>query len=566
MIHVPWDSSEVHGCLVRLTADRGRFRFRRTLRRIGSTRRILATTLAAAFVVVYILSGVFILATRAPADPERLRLWLSGGMAMYLMYHLVRCAWAEKVADLELTDAESLWLGGAPVQRSSITIYHVSNVIVESVLKSLLLVVILARDVFHLELLVIGLVTSFVGLQIGRLILKRWIGGLDPRKVAWLRFFATAMAAMAALQVIARLCATIPTGAPVHHYVTGTFSAMGEMAASDLFQWLSLPWWAASHLMVARTYDASTVASLLGSVAMVPLGVMLLVHTDAWVMAARLRIEQERLARGEYQTATRIRGNPERLAGRFGGSGLVERLLPGSMYDAAAMIHRQAITARRYRGTILFSFAIPTLLCLSPLATGQTQHQWIYVVGGIALCTLLLAPPAMQIDFRRDLKRMMLLRSLPVRPHAMVLGQISIPVLVTLTFQWVTIAIASTAIGIGWSQTILWLGLLGALALFTFTAENALFLTFPHHQHRQGIAMMIRAKLVFLGKFGLMLTALTLLLIWISLCERLFASPLAGPAMVVVPIAVAWGFAIASLAVTTWCWKRFELQHDIPPQ
>lgn len=566
MINVAWDPPEVHRQLLTLMWTRGQFRFMRSIRRIGSARRIVATLLAGTFLVAYLLAGIFILATRAPADPERLRLWLSGGMVIYLIYHLVRCVWSEKIPDLELTDAESLWLGGAPIRRSSLAVFHANKVVMESVLKSALLTVILARDVNHVELLVVGLTVSLVLLQIGRLILQRWISGFADNQIVWARFFATTLAVVVACQVLGRLAAATPLGSPIPQYVTGTFSALGQTAACDTVQWLSMPWWPASTLIVTQQYTVSTIGTLFASLLVVPIAIATLVHVDAWVAASQLRTERERLSKRQYKTAGEQTADRVGLVKRFGKSSFLERQLPESMHDIAAMIHRQAITTRRYRTTILFSFAIPTLLCLSPLITGQIHQQWLFVVGGIALCTLLLAPPAMQIDFRRDLRRMMLLRSLPVRPRAMVIGQLAIPILVTLLFQWITIAVAAAVSRPGWSQTFMWTGMLNALAVFTFAAENSLFLTFPHHQHRQGVAMMIRAKLVFLGKVSVIIGSLTMLLLWISICGRHMPSAIAGPALVAGPVLATWMIAIASIGVTTWCWQRFDLQRDIPPQ
>jgi hypothetical protein len=566
VISIDWDPPTIHGRLARLMWLRWQFRFGRTISRIGSAKRILATALAGLFLVAYVLAGVFILATRAPADPERLRLWLSGGMVIYLMYHLVRCVWTEKVPDLELTAAESLWLGGAPIQRSSVAIYHANKVVMESILKSLLLTVILARDVFHVELLIVGLVASLVLLQIGRLVLQRLISGLDPKQIAWARFIATVAAGLVVLQVLARLAASTPLGSPIPFYVTETFSALGQTAASDMIQWLSLPWWPASRLIVSQHYDLATIGSLVATMAAIPLAIATLVRVDAWVLASQLRNEQVCLSNQKYRSSVEQRESSNAIRSRFAESSLIERFLPESIHDVTALVHRQVITARRYRSTILFSFLIPTLLCLSPLATGQIHQQWLFVVGGIALCTMLLAPPALQIDFRRDLKRMMLLRSLPVRPRAMVLGQLAIPVMVTLAFQWITILIAAWVARPGWSQTLLWTGMLSALAVFTFAAENALFLTFPHHQHRQGIAMMIRAKLVFLGKVAVIIGSLTMLLVWITFCRRYLSVSIAGPALIVGPVLATWTIAIALISVTTRCWQRFDLERDIPPQ
>ena len=74
-------------------------------------------------------------------------------MVIYAIYHCVRCAWSETVVDLELTQAENLWLSNAPVKRSSLAVYHISNMVVPAIVKTLLLAVVLARDVGHIELL-----------------------------------------------------------------------------------------------------------------------------------------------------------------------------------------------------------------------------------------------------------------------------------------------------------------------------------------------------------------------------------------------------------------------------
>ena len=542
MTGVTWDRPNVHGQFAGLLVRRFRFRLARTLGRFRSGRRMLATGLAGLFLLAYALCGIFILATRLPADPERLRLWLSGGMAIYLLYHLVRCVWTDKVADLELTSAESLWLGGAPARRSSLAVYHVAGVVPESVLKSLLLTVILARDVHHVELLVVGLVASLVLLQVARLIVVRIISGFNSQQLAWARFFATLVAAALVVQVLARLIESTPFGSPIPMFVTATFHSLGATAASDTVQWLSIAWWPASQIITTENYGWNTIPLLMETIAVVPIAIIVLVHADAWVTRMQVEKERRRLAREEFKTNGENRFDASELTARLRNSFLIANVLPRSVHDLAVLVDRQLITAKRYRSTILFSFAVPTLLCLSPLATGQIRQQWVFVVGGIALCTMLLAPPALQIDFRRDLKRMLLLRSLPIRPRSMVLGQLAVPVAVTLAFQWLTIGIAAIVAQPGWLQTIMWAGMLNALAVFTFAAENALFLTFPHHTHHQGMAMMIRAKLVFLGKVIVMLGSLTMLLAWIVACGNMFHDSIRGPVIIGVPVLVSWAF------------------------
>ncbi len=560
-----WDGPATQLQLARLTAVRGRFRIRRTLNRMRSPRRIIATTLAVAFFLLYLLNGIFILSAREPADPERLRLWLSGGMVLYAIYHCVRCAWSKNIVDLQLTSAESLWLGGAPLKRSSLAVYHVGNMIIPAMLKTLLLAVVLAQDVAHLELLLIGVFTSLVLLEIVRLTIARWVAGFDQRHRRVFRSAVTLVAVAVCVQVITRVLAATPAGSATSIYVVNCFASLGRAAACDMVQWLSIPWIAAAHLAVTDHYQPINALQLLAAASVLPLAIATLARVDAWSISKRHKREQRLLGEGQFQTRQMHQQDwSQRTANRF--DSFVAKAIPHYATDAFAVISRQWVSVRRYQATILFSFAGPMLICLSPLMTGQVTEQWFYVVGGIALCTMLLAPPALRLDFRRDLRRMLLLRSLPIKPLSMVVGQLSLPVLITWVFQWVTIAIAAVVTEPGWSQLLLWTGMLNALAVFTFAAENALFLAYPHHERSEGVAMMVRAKLTFLGKATVIAIALGLLVAWVTLCRSLLPESIAAAAFVMGALAATWTIAAAAVIAATFCWQRFDLAGDTPPE
>ncbi len=559
-----WDSPSVQWQLARLTASRSGFRIRRTMKRLRSPRRIVATCLAVLFFALYLLNGIYILSARTPADPERLRLWLSGGMVIYAIYHFVRCAWSKSIADLELTSAENLWLGGAPIRRSSLAVYHMGNVVTAAMLKTFLLAVVLARDVGHLELLIVGVFSSLVLLESVRLIIQRFSAGLRGKTLLRFRVALSLIAASLVIQILARMVAATPMGSPTWKYVLSFFQSLGKTAACDAIQWLSIPWIAAAQVAVTENYKWVTLLQLIASAAVVPLSIMLLVRVDAWAVARQARHERECLEANRFQRTITDRDvllergtHPQR-------SWLQQRL-PRRANDSFTLIARQAISVRRYRGTIAFSFAIPILLCLSPLCTGQVTQQWLFVVGGIALCTMLLAPPALKIDFRRDLRRMLMLRSIPVRPLSMVLGQLTLPILITWVFQWITIFVAAIVTQPGIPQVLLWTGMLNALAVLTFAAENALFLVFPHHQHSEGVAMMVRAKLTFLAKAAVLALAIAGLGAWAITCQRL-PEPWVAPTMVGGALAATWSIAAVAIAVCAGCWRRFDLTLDVPPE
>ena len=104
-----------------------------------------------------------------------------------------------------------------------------------------------------------------------------------------------------------------------------------------------------------------------------------------------------------------------------------------------------------------------------------------------------------------------------------------------------------------------------ALAVFTFAAENVLFLAFPHHERSQGVAMMIRAKLMFLGKATVIAIAIGTLFVWAEFCNDL-PRPLRLPTLIGGAITASWAAATAALLIASSCWQRFDFAFDIPPE
>lgn len=554
-----------HQHLFWLTSRRAMFRLGRSLDRMKSPRRILASTVAVLFFSLYVLNGFFILASRRTADPKSLGLWLSGGMVLYLIYHSVRCVWTHKQADLEFTEAEQLWLGGAPLHRSTVAGYKVNTVLFSALLKTFFLVVVLAPDTQRIGMLAIGIFAALVLLEIIRMIWQRFVSGLGERSRKLARISLTAVAIAAFVQFATHLVSMTPTGSEPGVYLLNSFPALGSLASCDCIQWLATPWRAAALLATTTEITSHTGVQLAASIVLVPAAIVALVRVDAWAETTRLNRERRRFSEGHYQTpadavGTTIQFNRDALADR------IESLIPAGLKDSVALVWRQALSIRRYFGTILFSFLVPTVLCLSPLLTGRIGNQWAFVVGGIVLCTMLLAPPALRIDFRRDLKRMLLLRSLPLRPVEAVIGQLTLPILITIAFQWITLAIAGAIVMPGWPQIMVWAGMLSALAVFTFATENALFLAYPHHENAQGIAMVVRANVMFLGKATLMAASMFVLAIWVGFCKTAFAGPMEIPAYVLGAISMTWLLALGALFGTAWCWRRFDVSADLPPE
>ena len=234
--------------LVWLAVSRGHFRLRRALQRLRSPRRILASAIAVLFFTVYVLNGFLVLSSRSSADPTSLQLWLSGGMVLYLIYHAVRCVWTEKQADLDQTAAEELWLGGAPLHRSTVASYRVVSVLISASLKTFFLAIALAPDAKQIVLLAIGIFVALVLLETVRMIWQRFVGGLNTQRIRQLRLIMTMIATATVIQLFGHLASLTAPGSGPGAYALNSFRALGHVASSHAIQLLALPWRPAAML------------------------------------------------------------------------------------------------------------------------------------------------------------------------------------------------------------------------------------------------------------------------------------------------------------------------------
>ena len=547
--------------LLWLFGTRLKFRAGHTLRRFLSPRRMVASALTILFLVWYAFIGFAVLSTREAADPARLQLWLSGGMVLYAIYHSAKCAWSSHHHDLELTPAESLWLCGGPLSRRSIAVYHVTDLILPTFIKSLFLSVVLYVDVRYPALLIIGVFSALLLLEVIRMTVFRVSGVMGPAGRIRLRWTTTLIAAAVLAQVLARVCAAVPWGAPIPVYLAETFRAIGSTASCDAIQWLSMPWIACSKIAVTQEIHFDFWKSLVGCLIALPIATTVYVWVDRMCGELVHRREVQLWKSGRYadhRVESIDRSANSSWWHRFASASSMASSLGWIDKDAAAIASRVATSVSKYRGTLWFSFLIPTALCLSPIVSPQVRNPWFFVVGGIGTCTMLLAPASVRLDFRRDLKRMMLLHSLPIAPRSMVLGQLYFPVVVTWMFQFFVLVIAGLVLRPGLASFSMWAGMLMALAVFVFAVENALFLAYPHEERAQGVAMMIRSKLTFLGKMTLAVLGVISLAAWVGVCEALVATELIPSAMAAGALIATWTGALMAFSITTWVWRRWD--------
>jgi hypothetical protein len=262
------------------------------------------------------------------------------------------------------------------------------------------------------------------------------------------------------------------------------------------------------------------------------------------------------------------------FAAMRGSGGTAEFSLPSLPWwgGVGPLAWRQLITAvRSLRGLLLF-LAIFTVGMLVPLAFGlagdRPENRLLgqglaYGLLGMSLLTL---PSMITFDFRGDVDRIDVLKSLPVAAWRLVVGQIAVPVLLLTLIQVGLLAL----IQLVWGGVAAVLGPVLVLSVpvnfLSFEVDNLMFLWFPTRQVPSSPAdfqMMGRQMLVLLAKFlilglacGIAGAAGTVLYLFAG--ESLSLALSAGWLLLVL-------FAAALVPLLALAFRNFDVARDTPP-
>jgi hypothetical protein len=238
-----------------------------------------------------------------------------------------------------------------------------------------------------------------------------------------------------------------------------------------------------------------------------------------------------------------------------------------SLGGAGAVFWRQLLGARRHASSLAIALALPAVLsCLPWVAVSDSTSILWNVTGALAFYSALLLPTALKFDFQRDLDRMALMKSLPVRPLYVVLGQLATPVLIASALQLAVLAVtaivqrANPALA-----AVAWL-LLVTMNVIVFGLDNLVFLWFPHRLKQEGLFIFLRTTLVFTAKGLLFAAALGAVMAWAALTPWL-ARQLGLPGSVTF-FAGLWllmaGAASLLVRLAATAFTRFDPSADVP--
>ncbi|QDV67513.1 hypothetical protein Poly24_12130 [Rosistilla carotiformis] len=536
----------------------------RLKRRIFAPRRIVLTAIAlllAAFWAGQTLLGILL---RPAADPQRLQLWITSGLVMYAYWHLLRTAWNSERVGIPWSRPERELLWTAPLSRAQLIGYRLAGSFAPACLKAALLTVVLLPDSSRIELTFLGLLMALGILELSRMIVEIGCSGMSKPALLRLRIgvAAIAMAIAASVGVSVWTHWNPEFGMPAIQLPNLMLGGLVELSQGEVARTMGYPMRYLADIAIASHWNLAVVIGLIAGTLEIAALVAIIFWVERALAASQLRqhrVEYASLESQQVVEAPLAQQNLEAFQRR--------RRLSGALSFAGVgpLVARHAVTLRGYWLTVLATLFVPAAFSTFPIwVVPADQPILIHVVGSLIFYTLLLGPPALKIDFRRDLDRILSLRQLPISEFRITIGQLALPIAACLAFQLVVLAV--TAITRTPDATKLGMSILVLIpaTVFTFALENAIFLTFPQRTGQEGIEVLIRTTLVFTFKGLLFVLGVAVLMAWTMSIRRWVSDDYQSIVYRTGGLAILWSAAAASLWATATALRRFDLSVDTP--
>lgn len=534
--------------LVTLLKLRARGMVRHTFRGVKTVRGALFFIVGLALLVVWLGPSLFMaVAVEHRSNPETVRTFFPLVMALMCLTAVIGSG---RQRGIYFSPAEIDFLFSGPFSRRQLLTYKLSTTAAGAAFGALVLSAVLLRHATWwiaafagslLAMLAVQLVSTAVTL-IGLTVAERAF--TRARKLLLL------VAAAAAVFVLSRA------------FVGGIEGGFVDRVVQFRQSWIGL------CLLVpfepfGRTFAAETLSAVVGWTA-------LAVAVDLALLGLVMRLDVNYLetavdvSRKFYHRVQRAR----RGGAAWASTGSAKRRLPLLPWlgGAGPVAWKQLTAAIRGARGMLFLLVILGF-AMAPTLVGiikSDKFQVGLVIGPMVVLTVIFSR-LLPFDFRGDLDHIDWLKSLPLTPAAVAVGQIVVPTLILTAFHLVMLALVVAFA----ERPPAVLAAVGLFALpFNFlliAVENFLFLLFPvrliastpgdfQHIGRTMVEMLV--KMLVLGACGGLAASSGMLAYW-----ALGRSQTAG-------FAVAWlvlaTTSVAAVPCVGWAYRRFDVSRDTP--
>lgn len=542
-------SLAIHPALWRLLRFQAVGKVRKLRANFTSPRRQILSFLALLLAVVWLGNAVASMMLREAYEPAAFERWMSRSLLLYFCWHLIHVAYSRPDAALEWSPSEQTFLCGGPFSRRELLTYRLLGIFSATLPKAGLVTFVLWPDLPRIWTGFWGLLLGLVFLEYLRLMLQTFACGISARGYSALRMavFGGVIAIMG--HGLLHAVSLMQLDGRNHWaFLSEWFGAIAALNDSWFGQLAEAPFRVFANVIMAPGISTALWANLGGTLLLV-------------ITAAHCSIRWDALFYNKIQEI-------EILASSEEGAGRMAKSTSGwprifRLGGVGTIVWRQLHYSRQHWGSLSVGLGVSALLaCLPLLVPGDGLATYLTVFCGVVFYSFVLLPAALKLDFRRDFDHLALLKSLPVRPLAVVIGQLSTPVLFTWAFQISLLILAAVVCGVPGDVVMNCMLFLLPVSICFTALDNLIFLLYPHRLHQEGLEVFLRSTLTFTGKGLLLVAAVFGVVGWLQGARiitqivgqkddfrMIFVSGLAGFAAV---------FAGLTVLLSVWAYKRLD--------
>ena len=504
---------------------------------------------------------------REAADPAKIALWLPLGLFTYSAWHLIKISTRKVVEPFEWTPAEKEFVIAAPVTRTQQITYRLTSVATAALAKAICFSVIMSPDIRVWYAGFFGILLGLAFVDLVRVLFELFFYGLGKTGRRFCQLCVLASVGGCFLYAISNCLLAQTANSDLSSpgallFFKNFIAEVTSLAQTQIGQCLIAPFAVFSRFTLSPATNLELFQNMFLAVVLNGLAVASVYCLDNWMQQRRRRKEAANLkfaiAKKASDTVTGAKQHKRQIR------------VPARLGGAGSLLWRQLLGVNNYRGTVIFSLSVPVLLsCLPLLANQQAGMMLLNLVASMIFYSFLLLPSALILDYRRDINRMSVLKSLPISPLVMTIGQLAVPVLMCCLFQTTVLAVAVLS-----GKVILWQAILAGVLLvpvnvLIFSAENYIFMVAPYQRNKEGFDVFLRTILTFTAKGLFFGVGLGLSLLWVTIIVKMhnyFAwSNLVSTTCFTLGL---WGFTLSLawffVSAITTRFERFDPSQDTP--
>ncbi len=494
---------KLHPATRNLLRQQASARIKRTLRGFRSRRRIFLSLLAAILAVMWIGQAIAGIVFREAADPANLMRWIALGLTAFGAWNVIKVIFRKPIEPFEWTAAEREWLGGAPLGREQMARYRIATIAGAAVIKAAIFALVMIPDLTIVLLGFIGMLFGLLLIELVRMAAEIVVYTATRPQLRMLRI---------AVFVCGVACAVFAGIFAYQLWNTDQYtsvislayikSVLWQLSETQLGMVILFPAHLLAELMLADRISWLLTLKIGFWLYMIRFAILGVVCLDKDCFARRCRLERLQWKMVLAREGQNWADDPKRVK---------KYSRPPRFNGIGSLAWRQLLGVNRYRGTIAIALAVPFVLACLPVFSGGSGIWMIAnVIGGLVFYSFLLLPTTLKFDFRRDLDRINVLKSLPIGPMAVTIGQLLVPFAVTTLFQAAVLGVVMILKPFDPLLAVAALVVLIPINVFIYGLENLIFLLYPYRLNAEGIQVFLRSILTFTAKgliFGLALAA-----------------------------------------------------------